>query len=674
MATKLDAPQIIREIFDATNGALRINAVAGNGIYADKIDATVAPDANDDSADTGGNGAFEIGSVWIDVTGDKAYINVDATPTAAVWTEITGAGSGIADIVEDLTPQLGGDLDLNGNAIDFPTTAGITDVLDEDNMATDSATVLATQQSIKAYADTKLANVVEDTTPQLGGQLDVNGNALGDGTLELITFTEDASAVNHVNIENEATGSGPIISAAGDDADVNLLLTGKGTGTVFLDGVDSATFGTLSNVVEDTTPQLGGSLDVNGNSIVSVAAGDIAITPDTTGNVILDGLSWPQADGSGDQFLQTDGLGQLVFATPSTGTSVGLTLLVRNDSGVTINPQDPVYITGWSTGQSRPTVARADSDSQATMPSVGIASATILNNANGQVTVSGSITGLATSGFTLLDKLYVGSGGGVTATKPSGATTVVQKVAIVSRDHASAGVIEVFGPGKTNDFPNIMPDDRVRIVDNGDNTKIMAFQVSGLTTATTRTVTMPDQDVDLTPGSGSFIKDIVSDTTPQLGGDLDLNGNNIDFPTTANISDCLDEDNMSTDSATALATQQSIKAYADTKSAVTRTVNAQTGTTYQLVLGDAGDVITMSNASANTLTIPTNATVAFAVGTQIEVIMLGAGVTTVDGDTAVTVNGVSSGGAAIDAQYNAVTILKTATDTWVMMGAHGTVA
>jgi len=60
------------------------------------------------------------------------------------------------------------------------------------------------------------------------------------------------------------------------------------------------------------------------------------------------------------------------------------------------------------------------------------------------------------------------------------------------------------------------------------------------------------------------MNDLVDDTTPQLGGDLDLNGNNIDFPTTPNISDCLDEDDMASDSATKLATQQSIKAYADT--------------------------------------------------------------------------------------------------------------
>ena len=65
----------------------------------------------------------------------------------------------------------------------------------------------------------------------------------------------------------------------------------------------------------------------------------------------------------------------------------------------------------------------------------------------------------------------------------------------------------------------------------------------------------------ITAGIGSM----ADDTTPQLGGDLDLNGNNIDFPTTANISDCLDEDAMGSDSATALATQQSIKAYVDGK-------------------------------------------------------------------------------------------------------------
>jgi hypothetical protein len=93
-----------------------------------------------------------------------------------------------------------------------------------------------------------------------------------------------------------------------------------------------------------------------------------------------------------------------------------------------------------------------------------------------------------------------------------------------------------------------------------------------------------------------------------------------------------------------------------------------------LVIGDAGNIVTSSNASAQTVTIPPNSSVAFPVGTQIDIINKGAGVTSVAGGTGVTVNGVSTGTGAIDAQYKAVTIIKDATDTWFMVGAHGTVA
>lgn len=85
----------------------------------------------------------------------------------------------------------------------------------------------------------------------------------------------------------------------------------------------------LSNVSEDTSPQLGGSLDVNGQSIVSASAGNIAITPDGAGKVILDGLSWPTADGTNAQVLQTDGGGNLSFTTVSSG---GISNVVEDTS------------------------------------------------------------------------------------------------------------------------------------------------------------------------------------------------------------------------------------------------------------------------------------------------------------------------------------------------------
>lgn len=102
--------------------------------------------------------------------------------------------------------------------------------------------------------------------------------------------------------------------------------------------------------------------------------------------------------------------------------------------------------------------------------------------------------------------------------------------------------------------------------------------------------------------------------------------------------------------------------------------NAQTGTTYTAVLGDANKLITMSNASANTFTIPANSSVAYDVGTTLRVIQLGAGTTSVEGDTGVTVNGVSAGSCDINNQYQGVVCEKIATDTWLTVGDRTEVA
>jgi hypothetical protein len=94
--------------------------------------------------------------------------------------------------------------------------------------------------------------------------------------------------------------------------------------------------------------------------------------------------------------------------------------------------------------------------------------------------------------------------------------------------------------------------------------------------------------------------------------------------------------------------------------------NAQTGTTYTLVLTDAGKIVTLSNASAITLTIPTNATVAFPVNTRIDLLQYGAGQVTING-AGVTIN--SSGSKKkLTGQYSGASLWKKATDTWVLIG------
>jgi len=99
--------------------------------------------------------------------------------------------------------------------------------------------------------------------------------------------------------------------------DISLATFDYSANTVnWLDSVVSG-----GDVVDDTTPQLGGNLDVNGNSIVSVSNGNISITPDGTGKVIIDGLSHPTADGTNGQALVTDGSGNLSFGDVSVSLS-----------------------------------------------------------------------------------------------------------------------------------------------------------------------------------------------------------------------------------------------------------------------------------------------------------------------------------------------------------------
>jgi len=90
-----------------------------------------------------------------------------------------------------------------------------------------------------------ITEVVQDTTPQLGGNLDANGNNIlidngnfiGDENgAEQIKFATTASAVNEISVTNAATTNAPAISATGGDTNIDLNLTPKGIGRVTLNG------------------------------------------------------------------------------------------------------------------------------------------------------------------------------------------------------------------------------------------------------------------------------------------------------------------------------------------------------------------------------------------------------------------------------------------------------
>ena len=150
----------------------------------------------------------------------------------------------------------------------------------------------------------------------------------------------------------------------------------------------------ITSVASDTTPQLGGDLDINGNSIVSVTNGNILITPNGTGDVILDGLKYPQADGTAGYVLKTDGSAQLSWVAQTTDTNttdlasdttpqLGADLDVNSKSIVSVTNGN-ILITPNGTGEviiTRPEVKDYSETVQAISGSFTV-NATTLNSGN----------------------------------------------------------------------------------------------------------------------------------------------------------------------------------------------------------------------------------------------------------------------------------------------------
>ena len=137
-----------------------------------------------------------------------------------------------------------------------------------------------------------MSNVVEDTTPQLGGALDVNGNDITSASNGNVTI--DPHGTGFTKIEGTNAMFIPTGTAAEEPATIEAGMIRINTTTGTLEYAVGNTFTTvatggsaLSEVVEDTTPQLGGALDVNSQSIVSVSNGDIDIAPDGTGKTTI---------------------------------------------------------------------------------------------------------------------------------------------------------------------------------------------------------------------------------------------------------------------------------------------------------------------------------------------------------------------------------------------------
>ena len=223
----------------------------------------------------------------------------------------------------------------------------------------------------------KIEDIVEDTTPQLGGNLDVNGNSIvsasngditiapnGTGDVHLVT---DAVRVGDLNTEaristygtgnlvlttNEGHDPDPTITI-GNGANADITLTPSGTGIVSIVsdlevGYGTGTAAITSAGAHDLDLVTNGGTNSGLIRIVDGVNGNIELTPNGTGKINLDGLLWPNADGTNGQVLTTNGTGTLSFSTVSGGIdltdlSVGAEGTASGDGSIAYNNTTGVF-------------------------------------------------------------------------------------------------------------------------------------------------------------------------------------------------------------------------------------------------------------------------------------------------------------------------------------------
>ena len=251
------------------------------------------------------------------------------------YTDARAQAVSINNVVEDTTPQLGGALDLNSQNITGTGNISITG----------NGTLTSSDAGSSAGPDFILYR--DSSSPANGdyiGQLQFKGkhDGGGDEIYAKVTgkISDSTQGTEDGLIETAVKGNGSftivsrqksnelqLLNGVGLSVAGNTTLSGTlnghtipgGTGTIAL--TSDITAGGISSVAADSSPQLGGDLDVNGNAIVSASNGNIAITPNGSGKIILDGLSFPTSDGSNGQVITTDGGGNLAFTTVSSGGS-----------------------------------------------------------------------------------------------------------------------------------------------------------------------------------------------------------------------------------------------------------------------------------------------------------------------------------------------------------------
>ena len=334
-------------ITTATAGSMAVSDLTDNRIVVAGTSGELEDDANltwdgSDLDVTGG----------LNVTGDLAVDNIAVNGNDITSTDTNGDINITPDGTGEVVASTLAVSDLTDNRVLLAGTSG---AVEDDANFTFDGTTMAITAAVDVTGDLDVDNIningdaISNTNTNSGISLVPNGTGeivIGTGSAAATLTTSGAHDL--VLDTNAGTDSGTIVITDGANGDITI--TPNGTGDLVLDGLnwpqadgssgqaittDAAgqlSFTTvMTDVVQDTTPQLGGDLDVNGQSIISASNGDINITPNGTGNVVISTMIL--SDTTPTHILYSDDDSSVAGSSSMTwdGTDVTLASLVVSD-------------------------------------------------------------------------------------------------------------------------------------------------------------------------------------------------------------------------------------------------------------------------------------------------------------------------------------------------------